>query len=318
MDFEPSIDLVQNANSEIEAEVNDAETSSNSVIEVHSASPSTDKAYIDVEASTAKAPDLCCQHLSLHDEIHQIRKELNDLKELLKTPAPIHPTGSMDTFSKQLEIDRLRSENKSLMTTVQVLSGLVSKNDISTIPNDPQPANNDNSTTQNPILPPEATDSTESKKARKKRKKAERKQQEPSPATGNPGRPAQPRPVISSSSPDSNRSPKIVIAGDSIVQHVPGWELSSANRRVSVKAFSGASIEDMEDYLKPISRKEPDRLILHIGTNDVPNTQDSRAIAEGIINLGHQFQQDSPHTEIAISSLLPRVDRNDHNDDQNC
>ena len=52
VDFEPSIDLVQNANSEIEAEVNDAETSSNSVIEVHSASPSTDKAYIDVEAST--------------------------------------------------------------------------------------------------------------------------------------------------------------------------------------------------------------------------------------------------------------------------
>ena len=42
----------------------------------------------------------------------------------------------------------------------------------------------------------------------------------------------------------TNQPSKLVfIAGDSIVQHVHGWELSDAERRVAVKSFSGSKID---------------------------------------------------------------------------
>ena len=64
-----------------------------------------------------------------------------------------------------------------------------------------------------------------------------------------------------------DESDKLVfIAGDSILQHVYGWELSNAKQRVSVKSFSGSTAEDMKDYLKPLIRKKPDTIILHVGT----------------------------------------------------
>ena len=49
-----------------------------------------------------------------------------------------------------------------------------------------------------------------------------------------------------------------VIAGDSIVKNLHGWQLSDMNNHVVVKSFTGATIEDMEDYLKPVIRKEPE------------------------------------------------------------
>ena len=57
-----------------------------------------------------------------------------------------------------------------------------------------------------------------------------------------------------------------VIAGDSIIKHLQGWRLSDTNNHVVV---SNATIEDMEDYLKPVIRKEPESIVLHIGTNDL-------------------------------------------------
>ena len=39
-------------------------------------------------------------------------------------------------------------------------------------------------------------------------------------------------------------------------------------RVVKVRSFAGATIEDMYDYLKPILKKCPDNIILHVGTNN--------------------------------------------------
>ena len=60
-----------------------------------------------------------------------------------------------------------------------------------------------------------------------------------------------------------------VIVGDSIIKYVKGWELSNPTQRVTVKSFSGANLEDMDDFINPILRKKPDQLVLHIGTNDL-------------------------------------------------
>ena len=105
----------------------------------------------------------------------------------------------------------------------------------------------------------------------------------------------------------------VFIAGDSIIQHVQGWKLSTSDKHVAVKSFSGARIADMEDYLKPLLRKEPDEVILHVGTNNIRD-ESSRSVAEGIINLVTQVQQDFPSTRLVISPLLPRSDNLELND----
>jgi hypothetical protein len=79
-----------------------------------------------------------------------------------------------------------------------------------------------------------------------------------------------------------------------------------------MKSFSGSKIEDMTDYLKPLIRRKPDEIILHIGTN---NLKDSSAtpqqLAGGISNLGTQIRNSSPSTKICLSALLIRNDNSD-------
>ena len=106
--------------------------------------------------------------------------------------------------------------------------------------------------------------------------------------------------------------PRTVIAvlRDSIIKNLQGWRLSDDNNHVVVKSFGGANCTDMEDYLKPVVRKEPENIILHVGlTNDSNKSTSPDQIAQGIINLGIQINQDSPQTNITISEILPRTDK---------
>ncbi|RMX40521.1 hypothetical protein pdam_00007475 [Pocillopora damicornis] len=105
------------------------------------------------------------------------------------------------------------------------------------------------------------------------------------------------------------RKPVTVIAGDSIIQHIRGWSISRSNQ-VVVKSFPGATTEDIEDFVKPLLRKKPDNVFLHIGTNDL-NTQEPRLTVEGIVNLALQIEGDAPETNLAISGLIARADDKD-------
>ena len=40
-------------------------------------------------------------------------------------------------------------------------------------------------------------------------------------------------------------------------------------KRVGVKHFSGAKVDDMKYYVKPTQVKQPAQIIVHIGTNDL-------------------------------------------------
>lgn len=111
----------------------------------------------------------------------------------------------------------------------------------------------------------------------------------------------------STSSKQNQKKKVTVIVGDSILKNIQGWSLSDSNNHVVVKPFPGATITDMEDFIKPIIRKEPEDMILHIGTNDVKKLT-PRCLAEGITNLAIQIQQESPNTGITISGILPRND----------
>ena len=41
---------------------------------------------------------------------------------------------------------------------------------------------------------------------------------------------------------------------------------------VKVRNFPGSTVRDMYDYVKPLLRKRPPHLILHVGTNDPVNS----------------------------------------------
>ena len=73
---------------------------------------------------------------------------------------------------------------------------------------------------------------------------------------------------------NKNSSPEcksIYIIGDSILKHVQGYEIFKLleNCKTYVKSFSGAKIKDMQDYVKPTLRENPDQIIVHVGTNDL-------------------------------------------------
>ena len=66
----------------------------------------------------------------------------------------------------------------------------------------------------------------------------------------------------------------VVISGDSLVKNIFGSTIGKQDPRhyYVVKGFPGATVSDMEDYVKPITRKSPDKVILHVGTNDLKNS----------------------------------------------
>ena len=59
----------------------------------------------------------------------------------------------------------------------------------------------------------------------------------------------------------------LLIASDSIMNDIDEKRLSR-NWNVKVRCFSGATVDHMKDYLKPLLKKEPDNIILHVGTNN--------------------------------------------------
>ena len=91
---------------------------------------------------------------------------------------------------------------------------------------------------------------------------------------------------------------KVIIAGDSMIQHL----------KVQIATFPGATTLDMTDHIKPIQRKRPDKLILHVGTNNLRGRGTPSNHAKEIISLAESVKNTLPETEILISGLINRVD----------
>ena len=96
------------------------------------------------------------------------------------------------------------------------------------------------------------------------------------------------------------------IVGDSIIKDVYGWELSDKENKVVVKHFSGSTTEDMKAYIQPPLKRDPDRVIIHVGTNDLRSNQDPVTIAKNIIDIAKSSKINK--NEILLSSIVPRRD----------
>ena len=92
-----------------------------------------------------------------------------------------------------------------------------------------------------------------------------------------------------------------------MIKEVQGWKLSKSPR-VVVKSFSGSKVSDMHHYIQPTLDKNPDEIIVHIGTNDIKSGSSPGAIADSIVDLCNFAEHHSSNTAISISGIILRND----------
>ena len=80
-----------------------------------------------------------------------------------------------------------------------------------------------------------------------------------------------------------------------MIAGLTGWRMSDKDNLVRVRSFTGTTIDDMNDYIKPSTRAKPDSLIIHIGTKNL-TCDEPKEIVDKINKLGQAIQNDSPNT----------------------
>ena len=89
----------------------------------------------------------------------------------------------------------------------------------------------------------------------------------------------------------------VIIAGDSMVKHLDGYKMSKTDTRVNKYLL----IQDAQ-------RKNPLKLILHVGTNSLKGREKSTRCAQEIVSLAESIKSSAQNTELAISGLIMRTD----------
>ena len=81
----------------------------------------------------------------------------------------------------------------------------------------------------------------------------------------------------------------------------------SSKRVVKVGKSPGATADDMYHYLIPLMQKQPDNVILHVGTNEVFFCNSSK-IVHNILKLRSFVSQKLPNGNIILSKPIMRSD----------
>ena len=77
--------------------------------------------------------------------------------------------------------------------------------------------------------------------------------------------------------------------------------ISRKGRVVKVRHFSGATIKDMYDYLKPILKKCPDNIVLHVGTNNAVR-EPAKTVYDKLLSLKSFIEKTLPNYKTSISN----------------
>ena len=100
----------------------------------------------------------------------------------------------------------------------------------------------------------------------------------------------------------------ITIAGDSMLGGIKQWRMRKLmpKNNVHVKCFPGATTSDMADYIKPTMRRDPDVVVLHVGTNDLRSDSSSKEIAKSVMDIATNMKTEE--NDIIVSSIISRGD----------
>ena len=98
------------------------------------------------------------------------------------------------------------------------------------------------------------------------------------------------------------------ILGVSMIKHVNGRNVSDS-MNVKVRSHPGATAEDLVDYVKPIERKKPKMLIIHTGTNDLPDDMNTIKKVKKVVKSIREIHVNQ-EIEVAFSCIINREDNN--------
>lgn len=99
---------------------------------------------------------------------------------------------------------------------------------------------------------------------------------------------------------------RILIVSDSMFNQIDEKRLSK-QYNVKLRAFSGASTDDMYWYLEPLLAKEPDYILLHVGTNSC-FTKSSDEILDDLLKIKHHIETILPNCVVILSQPIIRTD----------
>ncbi len=98
----------------------------------------------------------------------------------------------------------------------------------------------------------------------------------------------------------------VVFLGDSITEGGP-WEELFPDLRVRNRGIGGDTTDGVLRRLEQVTRAEPAKVFLLIGTNDLFRGTSEDAIVANITEILEQLKQDAPDTEVYLQSVLPRA-----------
>ena len=104
----------------------------------------------------------------------------------------------------------------------------------------------------------------------------------------------------------SAKRKEVFIVGDSILKNLQGRKISRS-AKVKVSSFPGCTTMYMRDHIKPVLRRNPDAIVMHVGTNSLRSSASVRDCAEEIVNLVTMISKESS-ADLAISGIIPRSD----------
>ena len=104
----------------------------------------------------------------------------------------------------------------------------------------------------------------------------------------------------------SAKRKEVFIVGDSILKNLQERKISRS-AKVKVSSFPGCTTMDMRDHIKPILRRNPDAIVMHVGTNSLRSSASVRDCAEEIVNLATMISNESS-ADLAVSGIIPRSD----------
>ena len=98
----------------------------------------------------------------------------------------------------------------------------------------------------------------------------------------------------------------VLIVGDSMISNIDENTLSR-RYQTKVRSFQGSTIKDLHDYIKPLLKKKPDKIVLVIGTNEMVNEK-LLDILKSLKSLIDQILEALPDCDVVVSEAIVRSD----------
>ena len=99
----------------------------------------------------------------------------------------------------------------------------------------------------------------------------------------------------------------VAVIGDSMASGLKEELLPNKKHLVKVRCCRGATVEDMFDYIKPILKRKPDDVVLHVGTNNAKDMS-SKIILDKFLQLKTAALDYKENCKVVLSQPMTRVD----------